>query len=57
MEQINPACSEADRPSALHVINHLGQNVASVVFTIDLLALLKHLYSNYALTIKKHCKH
>ena len=57
MEQIHPACSEVGRPSFLHVVNHLGQNLASVVFTIDVLALLKYLYSNCALTIKNDCKH
>ena len=45
MEQIFPTCSEAGRSSFLHVVNHLGRNVASVVFTIDVLALLKHLYA------------
>ena len=42
MEQIHLACSDAGRHSFLHVVNHLGQNRASVVITIDVLALLKH---------------
>ena len=57
MEQVHPACSEAGRPSFFHVVNHLGQNRTSVVFTIDVLARLKHLYSNCAFTIKTYCKH
>ena len=52
MEQIHPAYSEVGRPSFLRVVNHLGQTLASVIFPIDLLALLKHLYSNCAFTIK-----
>ena len=47
---------EVGKPSFLHV-NHLGQNLSSVLFTIDVLALLKHLYSNCAFSIKKHNKH
>ena len=57
MEQIHPASFEVGRPSLLHVVNHLGQDLASIAFTIDVFALLKHLYSNCALTIKKTCKH
>ena len=57
MEQIHPACSEAGRLSFLHVVNYLGQTLASVVFTIDVPAPLKQLYSICALTIKIHCKH
>ena len=42
MEQEHPDRSEADRRSFPHVVNHLGQNLLSVLFTVDVLALLKH---------------
>ena len=43
MVEIHPACSEVVRPSFLHVLNHWGPNLAYVVFTIYVLAILKHL--------------
>ena len=45
MVQIHPACSEVGRPISLHVVNHLGQTLASVLFTIDVIDFLKHLYA------------